>query len=124
MADRCEQTLKPVLHEDAGPIKSGKQTPTLVSAEIDVRRIFGNLAFSVNVEQESPVGILVADLVDIAGDAVVVLVIKWPCVLIRERTVHRSPRAVGIDKTCGENSQSRRRAKAPSDRGSSGPPIG
>jgi hypothetical protein len=38
-ASRREQPMKPVLHEDAGSIKSGTQAPAIVSAQIDIRGV-------------------------------------------------------------------------------------
>ena len=45
-------------------------------AQIDIRRILRNLDLPVDVEQEAPIAILQEDLVDEAGDSIMVFVVK------------------------------------------------
>src|SRR5262249_51272337 len=65
------------------------------SAQMDIYRIAFDLDKPMDIKKEPPIGVLPADLVNIAPYPVVIFIIKWPRGLIRESAFFF---AIGIDK--------------------------
>ena len=91
--------MKPVLQEDVGPIKSGAQAAPIVGTQIDIRWVGLDQLIPVDVKEEPSIGVLLKNLVYIAGYRVVIFVVKGLCVGIGEGAV---PGAIGVDKSPGK----------------------
>src|SRR5262245_8733915 len=68
--------MKAMLRKESSSRIVGAQRAAVASAKIDVGWIVLNYASAVNVEQEAAPGVLIEDLINVTGNAIMIFIVK------------------------------------------------